>query len=127
MNLQITMPTADSTQASYELKALADFIETEGDISVDRTTAPSPPGTKDPFIVTAIAVAGLGFSAIATVISVLQYWQSQRPKYSITVTRGDVQIQLADIKPKQLNDALAQLETAAQSPAILIEIAPDEM
>lgn len=71
---------------SYSLKELADLISKDCDLSVKiEKTEPEPRG-KDGGLAIGIAIASLAIATIQTLISVFQYWQSKRPKYSLSVT-----------------------------------------
>lgn len=122
MDIRITMPEEKQARASYELNSLVDLIQNEADLAVTREEEPAPAGSKDPLILTAIAIAGLALTGVTTVVSVLQYWQSQQSKYSITIKRGNASFQASGIKPKQLDAALAQLDSAASNSTVEVMI-----
>ncbi|NEP55285.1 MAG: hypothetical protein F6K65_43500 [Moorea sp. SIO3C2] len=68
---------------SYNLKQLADLIQEDCDLSVNLEKQDAKPGVKDGGLAIGIAIASFPLTAIQTLISVLQYWQSKPPKYSL--------------------------------------------
>jgi len=71
---------------SESLKELANLIRKDCDLSVEIEEKKPESGKKDGGLAIAIAIASLAVATIQTLISVFQYWQSKRPKYSLSIT-----------------------------------------
>ena len=70
---------------SVKLNELAELIEDECDLSV-KIEKKVNPGKKDGGLAIGIAIASLALATIQTFISVLQFWQSKQPRYSVSIT-----------------------------------------
>lgn len=108
-------------ETSYALDELAAVLSEEG-LSNRRERSDSQAGRKDGGLTLAIALAGLGVSAIGTLVSVLSYWRSTRPKYKISVSRGSVTIDVENLNAAQISDVTARLMAVGQSDGTLVEI-----
>ncbi len=75
-----------TAEDSFEFKELANLIEKECDLSLEIEKTEPQPGVRDGGLAIAIAIASLAVATLQTLISVVQYWQSKRPKYSLSVT-----------------------------------------
>ena len=105
---------------SYHLNQLANLVEKDCDLPVQMNKKDLQKGVKDGGLTIGLAIASLGLSAIGTLISVLSYWRSQQPKYSITVTRGDAQFVIDNMNQKQLQSVISQLEVKHSSASISV-------
>lgn len=52
-------------------------------------------------LATTLEIIGVVFTGISTIIDVLEFWQSQNPKYSITMKVGDTTFSKEDISKKE--------------------------
>jgi hypothetical protein len=86
MNVGISFEGTINEDDSYHLKNLAQLIEEECDCSVSIETRESEVGIRDGGLVIGIAIASLVLTGIQTLVSVLQYWESQQSQYSISIT-----------------------------------------
>lgn len=86
MDVSISFEGAITEDDSYHLKKLAQLIEEECDYSVSLETRESEAGIKDGGLAIGIAMASLALTAIQTLVSVLQYWESRQSQYSISIT-----------------------------------------
>lgn len=87
---------------SYDLDELASLIIDECDTKVKLVKAEPVEGVKDGGLTIGIAVVGLALSGISTLIAILAYWQSQKPKYSASITLGNKVISIENITLEQL-------------------------
>jgi hypothetical protein len=86
MDVRISFEGAITEDDSYHLKNLAQLIEEECDCSVSIETRESEVGIKDGGLAIGIAIASLVLTGIQTLVSVLQYWESQQSQYSISIS-----------------------------------------
>jgi hypothetical protein len=75
---------------SIRLTQLAELIESDCELSVEVKRKKSEFGVKNGGLAIGIAIASLGLASLRSLFTVLAYWKSQNPKYSISVTRGDL-------------------------------------
>jgi hypothetical protein len=114
-----------ATQAdAYALDELAEVMRHDGLTPVIEK-APLVPGRKDGGLTLAISLAGLGFSAISTLVSVLSFWRSTHPGYKITMKRADVEIAIENPSPQQIRDATAALSAAGDDSASTVSISKE--
>lgn len=92
MDTYITLEGNITEDDSYSLKQLAQLIEEECDLSVQIKKQEAQPGIKDGGLVIGLMIAGLAFTAIQTLISALQYWESKQNKHSLSITTFDNQV-----------------------------------
>lgn len=110
---------------SFELTELANLIESDYGLTVERHAGSPEPGYKDGGLVVGITIT---LSVISTLISGLTYWRSTRPKTSIAVSRGDVTVTIDNVPPDKVPDVVAKLE-APQLPEqieVIIDSEDDE-
>ncbi|MCK5027926.1 MAG: hypothetical protein KAS07_05900, partial [Candidatus Pacebacteria bacterium] len=100
-----------------DLSVLADTLSGE-DISVETTKAILP-GIKDSGLITVISIATLGLSAISTLISVLSYWNSTRPKYKISVKSGENFYELTNLNKSEIRTMINGVKENATNSALL--------
>ncbi len=86
MDVKISFEGTITEDDSYHLKNLAQLIEEECDFSVSIETREAEAGVRDGGFATGIAIASLVLTGIQTLVSVLQYWESQQSQYSISIT-----------------------------------------
>jgi hypothetical protein len=86
MDVRISFEGATTENDSYHLKNLARLIEEECDCSVSIETREAEVGIRDGGLAIGIAIASLVLTGIQTLVSVLQYWESQQSQYSISIT-----------------------------------------
>lgn len=111
---------ADAESASY-LDELATSLN-ENDVATELIKSPIEAGRKDGGLTIAIGIATLVGSGVATVLSVLTFWQKSRPKYKVTVIRGSVKIEIENLSAGQLDSAVDKINTAIEPPKTMILI-----
>lgn len=116
-------PTGES---SYCLNNLAELIEQEADIAVQLEKASPKEGDKDGGLTIALSIAGLALSAVATFISVLSYWKSQQPNYSVSIECGNTTIKLNKISSDELQAVIKKLEEQNRSSSVLTVLLAEE-
>jgi len=96
---------------SYNLKQLAALIEEDCDLSVNLEKQDAQPGVKDGGLATGITIASFPLTVIQTLISVLQYWQSKTPKYSLSIIfYNQPPLLIDDLSLQEVNSVIAQLD-----------------
>ncbi len=123
MNAYISFEeNAASGESSYHLINLADIIEKECDLPVQRNKNAPQQGVMDGGVTIGLTVAGVVLTGIGTLVAALSYWKSQQPKCSISITRGNVTIVIDNISPDQLRSEVAKLEKEESSSEIQVLI-----
>jgi hypothetical protein len=107
MNTYINFADSLTDDDSYNIEQLANLIEEDCDLRVEREKADSGQGVKDGGLTIGLTVVGLVISAIGTFIAALTYWKSQQPKYSLTVS--------LDGKILSIQEAITELNSASFS------------
>jgi hypothetical protein len=100
---------------SYNLEQLANLIEEDCDLPVEREKADSGQGVKDGGLTIGLTVVGLVISAIGTFIAALTYWKSQQPKYSLTVSLDGKILSIDNLSPEKVQEAITELNCASFS------------
>ncbi len=122
--ININIESSDQNQVnSLQLEQIANLIEDDYGIPVERKKLPAKQGDKDGGLVIALT---LTLSAIGTLISVLSYWQSTRTKASFTLKRGDVTVTVENVSPAKIQELVAQFENPKLPEIIDIEIVTEE-
>ena len=86
MDVYIRFEENITDEDSYNLKQLARLIEDECDLSVKIEKGEAYTGVRDGGLAIGIALTSLALAALQTLISVLQYWESKQPEYSLSIT-----------------------------------------
>ncbi len=115
MNTHISFKEKNPTgESSYCLNNLAQFIEQEADLPVQLEKGELQKGSKADLTI-ALSIAGLALSALATLISVLSYWKSQQPNYSVSIKCGNTTIELNNVSSDELQAVIRKLEEQNRS------------
>jgi hypothetical protein len=112
MDVNIRFRNPISENDSKNLKILADTLENDYDLPVNCVRMDPKKGVKDGGLTIALSIASISISTIGTIISVLGYWKSQRPKYSISVESGSKTIAIEKVDPDSLRDVISELENS---------------
>jgi len=110
---------------SYYLSQLAELIEKDTGLSVQRNEAETQKGVKAD-LVTGLAIASLALSSVGTLITVLTFFESQRPKYSISVTHEDAEVSIENIKRDEVQSLVSKLNLEKSSSDIRILVSRDK-
>ncbi|XOF34481.1 MAG: hypothetical protein ACL93V_04080 [Candidatus Electrothrix sp. YB6] len=113
-----------SGESSYRLNSLAEFIEQEADIPVQLEKGEPQKGSKTDLTI-ALSIAGLALSAVATLVSVLSYWKSQQPNYSVSIKCGNTTIQLNNVSSDELQAVIKKLEEQNHSSDLTVLLAEE--
>jgi hypothetical protein len=82
----------------------------------------SLPGVKDGCLTIAIALSGLAVSSISSLVSVLSYWSSKKPRYSITAELGRSTLTLSQLDAAGVQTALKQLRGVEPSNSLVLRV-----
>ncbi len=111
---------------SYHFKELADLIREECDFSVKVEKEEDQPGVRDGGLAIGIAIASLTLAAIQTLISVLQYWESKQPKYSLSMTFRSSAHQetllIESLSAQEIQEVISQLQSRSYPEYEYIEV-----
>lgn len=125
--MKATIAFADKTQnqakAEIELDDLDRLIQSETELCIHRIFKPLQVGQKGVDLLAALEIINLSLTALGTLISILNYWRSQKMHYTISIKKGNADIQLNNISPEQFESILASLQEESSSEAIQILIA----
>jgi hypothetical protein len=89
MQFQIKFDGNINPEISEDLKELEQLMKDDyGIVSIPEKQKPQI-GVKDSGLTIGLAIAGLALTGIQTVIAAIQYWQSQRPKYTLSIICRD--------------------------------------
>ena len=110
MNISIKTRETISPEDSFELTKLGELIEREVKQNV-RFEKVNKNGIKSGGLTIGIEITGFIFSGISTLISILLYWKSQNPKYSVTLKRGDYTLKFENLKKKEFIDVVKKIES----------------
>ncbi len=119
MNCQIHFDGDLSAADSSELNALHQRL-IAGELNVKSERTAPLQGEKDGGLTVALSIVGLAVSGVATLISVLSYWNSTRPNYSLTVNQGDVSTSVGNLSAKELQKTVEAL--TANDDSLLVTI-----
>ena len=125
MDVVIEFQNQVDDEDSFHLRELANLIEKECDLAVQVDEEATQQGTKVGLLAVSLAVAGVALSAIIALISVLSYWKSQRPKYSVSVTRDDKTWTVSNLSSphsKQLQEFIDEIESHDSASDVVILI-----
>ncbi|MCI5115766.1 MAG: hypothetical protein D3921_12435 [Candidatus Electrothrix sp. AW1] len=116
MNTHISFKEKNPTgEKSFCLKNLAELIEKEADIAVQLQKGSPKEGNKDGGLTIALSITGLALSAVATLFSVLTYWRSQQPNYSVSIECGNTTIKLDNLSSDEFQAVIKKLEEENRS------------
>lgn len=121
--IAFTDRTENHTNIEVELDELALLIQLETDLRVHRIHKPAQTGQKSIDLLTALEIINVSLTGLGTLIAVMSYWCSQKKKYTISFKKGNVNIQLDNIPPEQLETELARLQEEPTSEEFQILIA----
>lgn len=116
MNTHISFKEKSPTgESSCCLNNLAELIEKQADIPVQLEKDSPKEGNKDGGLTIALSITGLALSAVATLVSVLSYWKSQQPNYSVSIECGNTTIKLNNVSSDELQAVIKKLEEQNRS------------
>jgi hypothetical protein len=110
-----------TAEDAIALDELSEALHQDG-IANQPVKAPLEPGRKAA-PTTGIAISKLVLSGVASLVSVLNFWQKTRPKYKVTVHRGDVKIEVENFSASELQEVVKRLTAAVGNPKTEIIIA----
>lgn len=123
MNAHVRFSDAPSAADSAALLELARYIEADCNILVEVESVPAIHGTKVVELAEALTIVGLAVNAVRSLMSVLTYWKSRNPTYSISVTRGEVTVTVEGGTKEDVLDWIRKLSAVKESAKFDITIA----
>jgi len=125
MTVHIRFHNEPTAAQSFQLQQLAEQLR-DADIVAEATSEPPQQGVRDGGLAIGIAIASLVASSISTFVSVLAYWRSTCPKYSVTVTNGNVSVSASDLSPMVAKETIRAFLAHSQSDDVTISIRDPE-
>lgn len=122
MTLDIVPAGPVDLEMMYDLGELGGQLEA-AELPAQRATA-TVPGAKDSGLTVAISLAGLAVSAMSSVLSVLTYWSSQRPRYSLTIQAGPKTLQVSGLDRAGIQALLRDLKEEPDGSGFVIRVRP---
>lgn len=119
MQIKIDFDGEDTTETSSDLKYLKEIMEQDCPVSISEEKQAAIPGDKDSGLMTGMTIAGFAFGAIQTAITVLQYWQSQRPKYKILIQFRNERYILDNASKEEVNKIVDAIRARAEEIEII--------
>ena len=120
MNVDVVPSGSVGLEMMRDLGELYEQMQGAG-LDADAARA-AVPGVKDGGLTVAIAVSGVVLSAISTLVSVLSYWSSNKPKYTLTVTAGGTTLELAQLDKAGVQQAIQQLRSAEAAQGMTVRV-----
>ncbi len=121
MSIHIGFHDRPSPSQSFDLQRLNEQLQ-DADIVVETVDAPLEERVRDSGAVVGMAIASLVASSISTFVLVLAFWRSTNPKYSITVTNGDLSVTAGDLSPTVARETMKTLLSHSQTDDVAISI-----
>jgi len=108
MNVTIKNEEKRESEDSINLLKLGEMIEEECDVPVEYRKGEYNRGEK----ITPIEAISLTLASVSTLISVLSYWKSKQPQYTMTIPMHDNKsISIGNISDMdELNDSINNLD-----------------
>ena len=111
---------------TVDLELMRDLSElsadiAESDIATEDTHAVLP-GVKDGGLTVGIAAAGLAFSAVTSIVSVLTYWLSKKPKYTVTIEAAGRTCEVTELTRKSAMEFLRELKDASELGSVHVKV-----
>ena len=110
--------TLDNT-ASDDLRELQGYTD-DADIASQQVTIDAP-HVKEPITI-GLAIASLAVSSISALISAVSLWNSQHPKYAVTVHAGDNSYQISNLGKADLAAIVERLRKLPEGQAVIMRI-----
>jgi hypothetical protein len=120
MNTHIALEENIAEEDSFQLEQLAVLIENECNLVVEVERDKAQSGVRDGGLAIGIAIASLGLAAIQTLISALQYWESQEPKYELSMNTGNQTFLIKNLSKKQIEREIQRIQR--EVPDLVLEI-----
>lgn len=122
MDVRISFEKVLTDEDSFQLQKLGTTIQSRCHIPVDIERQNISQGERDGGLVIGLTFASLGLAAIQTLISLLQYWESQQPKYSISIVFADQTFLIENLSQKQVDNMIERMKYKSLESEIEIKI-----
>lgn len=109
-------------EVAHDLDELFESLA-DSELSVKAIKGAKLPGSKDAGLTLALSIAGLAFSAIGTLISVLSAWKA-RHNYSVSFRIGETTISAGNLSPQKAQEIAGALQGAQPSTEVQVAISP---
>lgn len=113
MNVDIEFKGNVADEDSYELQKLAEDISDEFTVAVTKKHASPRTGVRDDGLIIGIAIANLTVAAIAALFTILSYWNSTRPTYTVYLSNGENEITFGNLSQKGMQELVKKFEASA--------------
>ena len=123
MQVKIEFEGEATIETSRDLQYLKQRMEEDCPVSILEEKQPTISGEKDSGLMVGMTIASLALGAIQTAIAVLQYWQSQRPKYKILIQFRNERYILDNASKEEVNkvvDAIRALSASTEEIEIIV-------
>ena len=106
-----------------DLQLMRDLGDLDGELrKADLQTTPTGaevPGVKSVDLIAAIAIGSLALSSVSTLITVLTYWSSKRPSYTVTMSSDELTQEISGLDKEGARKVIADLKES-QNPGRLV-------
>lgn len=120
MFVNIHFDHSANNEDSLYLDQLSEILQRDYDLPVNRIVKDSVGHVKDAGLTIALSIVTASVSAIGTIVSVLEYLESQKPTYSVSLKSGDKTIVLDQVRPDRLRNSLSELDDLLADKEIVI-------
>jgi hypothetical protein len=124
---QLTMSVDILTTGTCDLDMMRDLNDLaselqNADLSVETASA-EVPGVKDGGLTIAIALTGLVLSSISTLVTVLSYWNSKKPKYAVTLKSQGTTFNLTSLDKNEIRNVVQKIKAGDSPGDIVVQVA----
>ncbi len=121
INLNISITGSIQENDSYNLNNLSFLIEEEikGKVLQNKKLLK---GAKDGGLTIGLSVIGVSLSAVIATINVINYWKSNKPKYSIKIINDDYSIEMNNLSKREFDKLISTIESNQLNKSLSIEI-----
>ena len=116
---------ADPESSAY-FQELSEMIQSRVDKAPHLTTSKPPGQTMGVDLVTAVSFAQLAVATIGAIVAILAYRQQSKPRYSISVVRGNVTITRQNLLTENAESIAKRLLSQDASDTLRVNISLSE-
>ena len=116
--IHIRVAGEPSNQSSYDLREIKTLVEEEYHLSINEKTIDIP-GSKGIGFVESLEIINVTLSVIGTLFTVLDYWRSGKPQYSIKYQQGSVEIEMSNLSKTEFLELIKELPVNLEEKPII--------